>query len=631
MSIQTPKRALAVLLIVQISQGLFAQAKVQYTDGRTDQYCTSTQQIISAKPKEVLFGIDIQRNGDVYFSMNNRAWFDKIFRNDSYGVAVDLISKSRYRCTVDPAPNPSVPKGTVIPAVYRKQLLQNAEELIKGSVYTKIGRVPPAMVGQEIEGNLMIVNGPEVCYYTNFVNIDRSLWQLLPMGFYTDTLLNQYTDTSTSGKDYFTYAKKLTIEIPFSKGSTTFNETLLKRYFDSLGLAASIIRKIEIRAYSSVEGPEAVNRQLMTKRAASMVAALQKFQPTLKRIHVISAENWLDFFHDIKGTPFEAFDGQPKLEIKKKLADPATLSSIETLLARHRKVVAILYTDNASPYSREKDADILNGFNKAIAQKEIARAQSILREIAGRVLDKRLPIEFMSRIEVPATKDYADILNDQAVYNLLLGGIAEYDALENLLEIKKLDPTNYKINYNICVLRFMLWHYENEIVSKKILKKEVDNLAKAPIPATLIKRMLINYYILKSEDQMAEYNYQGKDSSLNEIRNIYQKITPTDEEIYSLAKYYSYYSHMEWAEEIIAPRIASIDASENLVFYYLNLLFFYPSRYNSEEFQKASLNGINLNSKRFCHFFQPSDRGGASMQLLEHAVIKSYYCSACQQ
>jgi hypothetical protein len=52
-------------------------------------------QVIEAKPPEVLFGIRISNNGDVYFSMNNRQWFDKIFKNNSYGVTVDLISKDR--------------------------------------------------------------------------------------------------------------------------------------------------------------------------------------------------------------------------------------------------------------------------------------------------------------------------------------------------------------------------------------------------------------------------------------------------------------------------------------------------------------------------------------------------------
>ena len=128
---------------------------------------------------------------------------------------------------------------------------------------------------------------------------------------------------------------------------------------------------------------------------------------------------------------------------------------------------------------------------------------------------------------------------------------------------------------------------------------------------------------------MKIFDYSGKDESLMEIRKIYEKIEATDDEIYSLAKYYSFYSHQDWSQEIIEPRIGSVNVSEDLLFYYLNLLFFQPGKYKSDEFMKATLNAINLNIKRFCTFFNPIHKGGASMQLLEYNELKKIYCSEC--
>ena len=45
---------------------------------------------------------------------------------------------------------------------------------------------------------------------------------------------------------------------------------------DSLQLLNYKIRKIEVRAYSSIEGPEKNNIDLMTRRADAMVKALEK-------------------------------------------------------------------------------------------------------------------------------------------------------------------------------------------------------------------------------------------------------------------------------------------------------------------------------------------------------------------
>ena len=201
----------------------------------------------------------------------------------------------------------------------------------------------------------------------------------------------------------------------------------------------------------------------------------------------------------------------------------------------------------------------------------------------------------------------------------------------NLLEIKKLDPENGRVNYNICVLRFFMWQYASDTSSVKLIKQEIESLPKQGVSDLLVQRLQMNYYIMKCEDQMKAYDYKGKDSSLAHIRSVYDKIQPTDVEIYSLANFYSFYSNMEWAQEIIEPRISSIDVDEDLVFYYLNLLFYHPSMYDTKEFYQATLNAINLNVNRFCKFFKPSSSGGASMQLLEYPVIKKFWCAECAQ
>lgn len=609
----------------------FGQNKSQFIDGRDGNYCANTQKIISEMPKEVLFGIQINSNGEVYFSMSDKVWFDKIFRGNSFGVSIDIISKARYNCTIDFKDINGIPIGIVLPATYKNQLLENSLELVEGSIFTKIGNIPTSLVGKEIEANIIILNGTYICYYTNFVDIDRSLWQLLPMGFYTDSLLNEYTDPTTLEKDFFTYNKKIYLEIPFSKGSSAFDSLYLKKYYDSLNLSSSNIKKIEIRAYSSIEGTEEINKQLMAKRAESMIVALKKYQPFISRINIVTAENWLDFFRDIKGSEFESFEGQSKLEIKKRLNDPKLILEIEPILSNHRKAVAILYLENKSLFGSDNDSSLLKQFEAATTSKEITKAQVILKEISDRIADKRLPLEYITRIEVPMAKEYFPLLNDREVYKYLLKATDEYETFENLIEIRKIDSTNGKLNYNICVLRFFLWQYGNDSSSKAILHKEIHKLSTQGIPTTLVERMKINYYILKGEDQMKALDYDGKDSSLNEIRNIYEKIDATDEEIYSLAKYYSFYSHRDWAEEMIGPRIANINVSENLVFYYLNLLFFQPYTYDSDEFKNAALNAINLNTKRFCNFFRPINSGGASMQLLEYEEIRSLYCSECRK
>jgi hypothetical protein len=580
-------------------------------------------------PKEVLFGLQINDDGNIYFSMSDKQWFEKIFKNNSYGVTIDIISKERYNCSKRVVEKFKIPKGVILLGVYKTDLLSNSEELVQGSIFTKIGNLPSQLLGKELEGNLVILNGPYICYYTNFVDIDRSAWNLLPMGFFVDSLLNESSNSNIIEKSYFTYSNKIQLEIPFSKGASSFDFNYLKKYYDSINLSSSRIKKIEIRAYSSVEGPEKINKELMTKRAESVIAALMKYQSKLPKAKIVTAENWLDFFQDIQETKFSNFEKFSKFEIKKQLSKPEISLEIEPTLSKHRKVITTLYLEQKTPFSSANDTSLSFEFKKSIFEKNISRAQILQKEIANRIADNQLPLEYMNKLDVPKSKEYSPILNDREVYKYLLKATNEYEAFQNLLEIKKIDPNNGKLNYNICVLRFFMWQYGNDTISRGLLLTEINNLSKQGIPKILCSRMNINYYILKSEDQLRNFQYEAKDSSLNEIKILYANINASDEDIFSLAKYYSFYSHQEWAQEIIEPRIADVNVSENLIFYYLNLLFFQPGDYGTEEFMKAALNAVNLNQKRFCNFFTPNDKGGASMQLLDYEEIRKMYCVEC--
>jgi hypothetical protein len=179
-------------------------------------------------------------------------------------------------------------------------------------------------------------------------------------------------------------------------------------------------------------------------------------------------------------------------------------------------------------------------------------------------------------------------------------------------------------------LKLHEWQFAYDTLLHSTLLQEIELLSSQGIHGSLVKRMLINYNILKCEDFMRMFNYEAKDSTLAEIRDMYDSIEATDEEVYSLARYYSYYSLWGWALEIVTPRIGKINADENLVFYFINLLFYLPTEYGTENFKKASLNAINLNKDRYCKFFLPYESGGASMQLLDHTGIRNLWCQHCK-
>lgn len=608
----------------------YAQNDINLVDGRETQNCEECKLQIKRKPAEVLFGININANGDVYFTMTNKKWFDIIFKNEKYGLTIDLITRDRYKCSNKNEIDFTLPRGEMLEPIYKKAILKNASELIQGELYAKIGKVPSELRNKELEANLVILNGNSICYYTNFVDIDRAAWQLLPMGLFTDSIVNFTANFEQKTPPLFSYTKKIQVEIPFEKASAILNNNNINQIYDSLKLINYRVKKVEIRAYTSVEGSVKTNEILMQQRANAMKTILNKYGINLSNSKIIAAENWLEFYSDLKNTDYKNFIDLSKAEIKQKLADKSIAKELEPILAKHRKTIATFYLDEKSISSAVKNNDLLQKINLAISKKEITNARILNKEIMERIIDKTLPTEYIkNEIEVPQTKEFSYLLNDREVYKYLLKTTTEYEALENFKTIQTLDPYNSKVAYNICVLKFFLWQNWGDSISKNIVLNDINNLSFLNVDSTLIKRLLINFYILNSEEKMQEYDYFGKDTSVLFIQNTYKGLKLDDEDILSLAKYFTYYSKQFWAEEIVTPRVNKLDVSEDLVFYYINLMFFYHQTNDPELLNSAIINAINLNRKRYCNFFKSNNNGGASMQLLDNEFYRKIYCKEC--
>jgi hypothetical protein len=627
------KAPLLVLLLAFIylsSKPLLAQGQRVYTDGRyTDPVCAGVLKMIEEKPKEVLFGISVGSDGTVIFEMDNREWFNKIFR-PGMSVTADIVSKDRYACNAK-ALSQSLFKGYVMKPVTQAEFAGRTVQQMGNAIAIRIGKLPPALMNKEVEANLVILIGDEVCYYTNFVDIDRAAWDILPMGLYTDTLLNQTSRFDTAIANRFIYDHKVQVVVSFARNKDTYEGNDVKRVYDSLGLQNCTIKKCAIRAYSSVEGTEAANKQLMKGRANTMAGVLKRLQPGLNRISVLTAENWLDFYREIRNTPFADLGEMTREEAKVKLLDPVIREGLEPILGKERKCILTLYYAQKSGLEKVTNKLVVDSFQHALGAKKIGLARLIQKEIFERVSDHKLPDLYLDQLEIPREKDNLELLSDRIIYKYWLEESDEKDALAAFQEVKALDPGNGKVNYNICALSIFEWHFYSDSVDAPGLRAAIDSLGGEGIDPSLVKRMLVNYHILLSFDLLNKFKYDEKDKAVQFIKENYEALTLSDEDRFSLAKYFSFYSQQDWAKELIGKRIDQLDVSEDLLFYYVNLGFFSPSDYEDEAFGKALLNASMLNRVRFCHFFNSINKGGASMQLLEAPVFRQLYCEDCVQ
>ena len=623
-------RVITVALLLLCGQcRLSAQTAAHLTDGRSsDLFCINYQRLIDSRPKEVQFGIDIQENGDVFFEMGNDEWFKKLF-TPGMAITVDIVSKDRYDCgkVISTA---GLFRGAVLPPLKWEDFAKRRVPLQNGLIFIKIGKLPAELQKRQLEGNLVIVHEDKVCYYTNFVDIPRAAWDLLPMGLYMDTLVNLSPEPDSVTGVRFTWQQKTELIVNFEKNQSSYGGTVIQKMIDSLHLDKCILRKVDVRAYASVEGTEDNNRQLMKARAGNIVARLKKLRPGLTGVHVLTTENWIEFYRDIESTRFAYLGGFTRPAIKAKLFDRSLADSLEPMLAKERKAIVTIWYEQRQSMSELPRDQLVSAFARAVSAKQIDLARRIQRQIFEMVGDNRLPDSYLDQLEVPAEKTYWELINDRIIFRYQTDPSAVMEVLQAFRQLSALDPGNGRVAYNRCAFALYAWQLSADSVDKQQLLTDIGQLGALGIDPSLVKRLSVNYHILLSDYLMTKEKYDEKDKAVQFIKESYEGFRLTDDDRFSLAKYFSFYSQQGWAEQLIAGRVDQLDVSEDLVFYYVNLGFFKDPRLRGEKFGKALINCFTLNRERFCRFFYPNDKGGAGMQLLEQDEFRQLYCEKCR-
>jgi hypothetical protein len=576
-------------------------------------------------PEEARPDIEITDSGEIFFRMDDGPWYKRMFRSGT-SVTVDLVSSDQYSCQNYKEQYPF--KGTVIRPLPQEKFAASRKDLKPGRIRVKIGKVPLTLKGKEVEGNIVIIYHNQVVFYISYLHADEAAWGILPMGLYTDSLLRVDHPNDSVIKNRFTYEQKAQLTIPFDWNSDTYQGAALQRLYDSLHLQASDIQKIEIRAYASVEGTEKRNKQLMMGRANAIVAQLRKWQPGLDRITTMTAENWLDFYQNIKNTRYAAFAGMTRSDVRNKL-DPATADSLEPVLAKERVVLLTLYYQHRTGYEKTSGQLLADGLSKSIADRQIDQAREMQLELFRRIADNRLPAAYLDRLDIPREKTYADLLSDQNLYKFWLKPSGGHEALEECRQLLQLDAGNVRIAYNFCALSLLEWQLKPDSFDIGQLPTQISRLAAMGITAPLVKRMLVNYHILLSSRLHGKRQYAERDKSLQYIRDSYAAAPLSDEDRLALAKYYTYYYKRDWAQELVEPRVNQPDVTEDLLFYYVNLEFFHYRDYGKPVFQTALLNCLLINRTRYCRFFTSISKGGVSFQLLQYLLFRELYCEYC--
>ena len=606
----------------------FAQSNLEFsvptTNADRTKKCNYFSNAFKQKPKEV--GFNITREGNqLFFSTNDQQWWSRIFKKSGDGIAIDVVAKSRYACEKET--DASQIKGTVLPPVFAQQLIRGFKKVVSSkSFQTPIGTIPDELLDEELEFNVLFLSNKVLCRYQTIYNLESYPWELLDMGVYLDALT--YKDKKINTSDTFiTKYKTLKFSIPFKKNKAVYSSEDIKPLYDSLRLTDYTIKTINIKAYASIEGSLQRNLELQEKRANSIVSVLQTFQEPNITTEISSSENWVEFLKDISNTSYKDWVKLPKRIIKQKVVGQVS-KDLEKYLKNHRKAVITLELERIDTYKDMSKEKLVGVFNALILKEDLTEASIVQNSILEKLKIESSP-DLLQKLNIPKQLKFVPLLNKNSIFKYLLNLSYSKIVFNELNRLAKLDPKNKDIQYNLVVVKFIIWKNNWEKIQEDSFKKEILKLKSFGIAQNLIDRMLVNFHIVKAEKNMRERNYDAKDASVNFIVDTYKNFNLSNYDYLSLAQFLTYYSKRDEATEVLEDKVSTITVDEDLLFYYLNLTIIDKDITASAKYRGIMLNAINMNKKRFCKLFNPALEKGVTFQLLENEFLKATYCENC--
>lgn len=341
---------------------------------------------------------------NVYLKKDYVADFKGLILRKNDALLLDVVSKDQY--PLDQYYNITgralFSTGYLLKPIYGKAVTgEEMEDVL-------LGTLPTALSG-EVDFNIYLYRSKDChdpYYEKQWINKDsfNNLYET-----YKPTTLPLRMDSAGTKLPTFTAKEnKIEFTFPFEQGKYSFKESDIQPLIDSLGEPSFIINKVNIEAYSSIEGDSTINAKLQKRRSGNIVKVLERMNENIKIPYTVNTNTgWLQFRTQVKGTEWARLADSTFTFVNDSLnSSRAFQDSIEHLLSKQRYAKVQLYVTYKEP-----DLDVneyhLFKFKKALKQKRYRDALAIQNElIRNGVRDQLL------EISVPRVADCASIHNN---------------------------------------------------------------------------------------------------------------------------------------------------------------------------------------------------------------------------
>lgn len=564
-------------------------------------------------------------NNEIYLYYHDASFFKNNFKKNKDALAVDIVLRKQYECSTGNKLYPSEVHDGVLLKPVRKAKWFSANPLKKtGELYVKLGKMPTGLDSTNSEINLLIIKEGCLCQTIFFNNLDGENLSLLGLPLVMDTLSLQSKPDSI--KKHFSFT------VPFPRNKWNFNEEDIKPFLDSLELNRYNIKKIDITAYSSIEGDSVKNAMLQINRANSILQVIEQYNLQKVATEIKTKENWEGFFESLRGSPYEnKLQGLTKPQIRAMLLSDSLGFLIEPYLEDQRKAEILLsvesiFADSVQPHN------IAKKITEAINQKNIDKAKALQALLYRYAIEEKIEHRQTYQFSISRQKEHIPLLNNLLILKDCFYEHSYTDSFrlqlkEEFLALHLTDPSNPYVLYNKLLMELEFWEKDIlKLPDPEPLLKEMKKLYSTRIENWRINRLILNYHILAADYYYEKKDFAKREKELKEVRKFIFSSKLDMEQTYAMARYFIFQLRVDWAIELMLPWIKSKNYDEDFLFIFLSIAIYDTKKISEQDYANLMKHALHLNKDRYCKLFGYPNM---SFQLLKNNTIKSEYCKHC--
>lgn len=569
----------------------------------------------------------------------------KIFKKKKNGVAIEIVEYAPYACGNDQyyleqsrRNKKSVIKGNVLKPVYRDELLRGFIPDQTQKHTATIG-VDPRDYTSPPEFNILFLYNKKVVYVMHFTGPCGD-----PFELYTP---QELVEDLTPGKlEFPTSEDSITIKVDYKRNQVKLDSTEFQALRDSVPEEQIKIHRAVINAFSSIEGTEKINLRLMKERTQNMLEAIQPYIQDSTKVEQNAAENWDEFYSQIKGTKFAKMGKLSKEQLKEMLSDTIKRKVMDDLLYQQRVAeIKMWYTarvkDSAS-YILNYYNELVNGmkYRKKASDEEITELNACFDFLFKSYQKGTFSQAEFEKLPIADKEGLEDIAGNHA-WAMYESKYKKDSTLEpssdflNHLEFAAMGAKGKAVwKYNYLVYYLDKWTEEHPARTspapeemQEILDSLIVHYDGTNERVDLLKLQL-NFHFKAAYYYYQNYDFENRDRSAMFLFNYYAPQQLSEEIALKLGRAFTNMVRGDLAAMLLNKYASKVNPNKEILALYLKLLYRPVDNGLDKEYFKLLMDSyLDLGKEHWCELFL--SQCSISFQAFDYEELRKFYCEKC--